>query len=151
MSNKMDLSQFKNLPKEEAKMYVAAAKKDKAALEAQKAKGGPTWTESKQDELTEVTMFLVDAEDLLENWPDNSKYQVPVGSEKCVHLKIFKGTNRYDSRTGKELRKPYVQMFSYAEWQLFKNNHKALGFSIIEVLHDPYNEASAFVDPDMAN
>lgn len=92
-------------------------------------------------------MFLVDAEEALENWGDTegSAYEVPKGSEKCVHLKIFKGTKRYDPMTGKEIRKPYVQMFSYAEWQLFKNTFAGLGYSIIEVLHDPYGEAAAFV------
>lgn len=123
------------------------AQKTKATLEAEKAKAGKAWAADKQEQLTELTMFLVDAEEILETWNDTegSAYKIPAGSEMCVHLKIFKGTKRFDPLTGKEIRKPNVQTFSYAEWQLFKKNFVGLGYSIIEVLHDPYNEAAAFV------
>lgn len=67
------------------------------------------------------------------------------GSEKMVHLRLIFG-RRFDSQTGKEISKPYIQMYSYPEWQLFKSNFKGLGYTIVEVLHDPYNEAAEYVD-----
>ena len=47
--------------------------------------------------------------------------------------------------TGKEESKPCTQLFTFAEWQLFKKNFKGLGYSIMKVLHDPYGEAKDFV------
>lgn len=47
--------------------------------------------------------------------------------------------------TGKEISKPYTQLFTYSEWQLFKNNFASLGYTIMKVLHDPYGEAAKFV------
>ena len=38
-----------------------------------------------------------------------------------------------------------TQLFTYSEWQLFKNNFASLGYTIMKVLHDPYGEAAKFV------
>lgn len=61
-------------------------------------------------------------------------------------LKILKGT-RFNPETGKPLATPYIQLFSYGEFQLFKKGHKALGFKVIEVMYDPYNETQSMVEP----
>ena len=75
---------------------------------------------------------------------EDKGYTPEKGSEKMVHLSIVQG-RRFSSTTGKELSKPFVQKFTYAEWQLFKKNFKGLGYSIMAVLHDPYNEAKDYV------
>lgn len=62
------------------------------------------------------------------------------GTEHLVHLLLQRG-RRYNPNTGKEESTPFIQMFTYAEWQLFKNGHKRLGVLIKKVLHDPYGEA----------
>ena len=47
--------------------------------------------------------------------------------------------------TGKEISKPFIQKFTFAEWQLFKKNFKGLGYTIMAALHDPYGDAEALV------
>lgn len=130
---------------------------------AAKAKGGPAWTKELQDELTEVTETLVDVEEAykeklasIEENPAPEKtteetteklaYKVPKGTEKLVHVRLIKGS-RYNPHTGKLMTKPYMQMFNFGEWQLFKSNFQKLGYRIIEVLHDPYGDAAALATP----
>lgn len=95
-------------------------------------------------------MALVDIEEELENLPaaDKSEGYTPAkGTENLIHLKLLKG-NRYSAKTGKEINPPYKQVFTYSEWQVFKNNFKGLGYVITEVLHDPYNEAAQYVQEE---
>ena len=123
---------------------VEKAKTTKANLEAAKAKNAKAFTEQQQNDLNSVTLYLVDAEEVLaqkeaEAANAQKKTYVPAkGTEKLVHLSIVRG-HRFDSKTGKEKIKPYVQLFTYGEAVLFSKNHSRLGFDIVEVLHDPYN------------
>lgn len=57
-----------------------------------------------------------------------------------VFLKIRKGT-KFDPNTGKPIGVPYVQSFSYGEWLNFSKNFDKLGYTVMEVLYDPYGEA----------
>lgn len=66
------------------------------------------------------------------------------GTEKMVHLKVVNG-RRFSSSTGKEISKPYKQMFTKAEWEVVKKHHRQIGFEIVEVLHDPTGEAYKYV------
>lgn len=127
---------------------------EKANLENAK-KSGKNWTKAMQDELDEVVMFLVDLDEYIEKRSKDSEksapekeaekpYELPKGTEKYVHLSIVRG-RRYDPNTGKPISKAYVQMFTYSEWLLFKKNFRGLGYTIEKVLHDPYNEAAAFI------
>ena len=77
--------------------------------------------------------------------PEAKKYEVPKGTEKLVHVKLSTG-NRYDPKTGKEINKPVPQMFNYGEWQLFKKNYKLLGYTITEVMNDPFKDATPLID-----
>lgn len=95
--------------------------------------------------------MLLDIEDaieekMLEGEPeDEPKGYVPAkGTEKMVHLKIVNG-RRYSSATGKEISKPYKQMFTLSEWNVVKKHHRQIGFEIVEVLHDPTGEAQQYV------
>ena len=118
---------------------------------------GLMWTAEVNDDgmLTdpfEITLLLgmldiVDIEDVLEektSSANSDEYKPKAGTEKLVHLSIVKG-RRFNPMTGKEESKPYIQLFTFAEWQLFKKNFKGLGYSIMKVLHDPYGEAKDFV------
>ena len=100
-----------------------------------------------QEDLDATALYIVDIEDVLEEKTSsisNSEYEPKAGTEKLVHLSIVKG-RRFNPMTGKEESKPYTQLFTFAEWQLFKKNFKGLGYSIMKVLHDPYEEAKDFV------
>lgn len=128
----------------------------KSKLEARKAElleikkaGGKSWTESLQEELDNIAMSIADVEDKIDAIPATAKdelsaYKPVEGTEKMVHLSIVHG-RRFNSMTGKEISKPYTQLFTYSEWQLFKNNFASLGYTIMKVLHDPYGEAAKFV------
>lgn len=100
--------------------------------------------------MSEVTLKLVDIDEALESLakPDTKEGYTPAkGTEKLVHLMLTKG-NRFSAKTGKEINPPYRQVFTFSEWQLFKNNFKGLGYTITEVLHDPYGEAEKYVEKE---
>lgn len=125
--------------------------KEKATLEAAK-KSGVNWTKEQQSRLNSVAMLLVDVETEMEELSEEpgkttgkAPYVPAKGTEKLVHLMLSRG-NRYSAKTGKEINPPYRQVFTYPEWQLFKVHHKGLGYTITEVLFDPYGEAEAYVE-----
>ena len=61
-----NLQQLKTLSYEELSVHKKNADETKAELEALKAKGGKAWTQELQEKLNEVTLFLVDLEEVLE-------------------------------------------------------------------------------------
>lgn len=141
--SKMNLQQLQSKSRKELMEVKAKAEKRQKELEQLKAKGGKDWTIDLQDELNEVTLFLVDVEELIETKEDeqaaSTEYTPKKGTEKLVHAKISKG-RRFDPTTGEEITKPYIQMFTYGEWKLFQQNHKSIGFVVLEVLHNPYDK-----------
>lgn len=154
-----NLQQLKTLSYEELGVHKKNAGETKAELEALKAKGGKAWTQELQEKLNEVTLFLVDLEEALEEKealqveeseqkesyvPQKESYTPQKGTEKMVHLSIVQG-RRFNPMSGKEESAPYIQMFTFPEWQLFKKHFVSLGYSIMSVLHDPYGEAADFV------
>ena len=153
MSQKMDLQQLQSHSLEEVKAYKKEAQKRKAELEALKAKGGKAWTPALQEELDDVALFLVDVDDAIEEKAASTSgetatkttsYNPAPGTEKMVHLSIVRG-RRFNPMTGKEESPAYTQMFTFAEWQLFKKTHKGLGYTIMAALHDPYGDAAELV------
>ena len=142
-----DLSQLKTLSLEELQLYQEQQLQHKAQLEESKAKGGKEWTDELQDKLDEVTLHLVDVEELIEvvsKISASQKYKVQKGTEKHLHL-VISEAKRFDPKTGKSLNRERVQLFSYSEWRVFKKNFVRLGYIIVKILHDPYNEAQDFV------
>lgn len=125
----------------------------KANLEKEK-KAGKNWTEAKQDELDEIVVFIVDLDEYIEGREKNSEQtteakqesssKVAEGTEKLIQVSLIRG-RRYDPATGKLLSKPFIQMFTHSEWQLFKKNFKGLGYTITAVHNDPYGDAAALV------
>lgn len=150
MLQKLELQQLQALSLEDVKLYKKKAVERKAELEAAKAKGGKAWTSDLQEELDEVVLFLVDVDDVIEEKSSASKtqaksdYTPKPGTEKMVHLSLVRG-RRFNPLTGKEESKVFTQLFTFAEWQLFKNNFKGLGYTIMAALHDPYGDAAELV------
>lgn len=149
MSQKIDLQQLQSHSLEEVKAYKSEAQKRKAELEALKTKGGKEWTSELQEELDDVALFLVDADDVIEEkaaikTSSSSSYNPEPGTENMVHLSLVRG-RRFNPHTGKEESKTFTQLFTFAEWQLFKKNYKNLGYTVVAVLHDPYEDAEQFV------
>lgn len=148
-----NLQQLKAHSLEEIKAYKEDAIKRKAELEGLKAKGGEAWTDKLQEELDEAVLFLVDVDEVIEEKlaetsqkteTKASSYVPQKGTEKMVHLSIVKG-RRFNPMTGKEESTPYIQLFTFPEWQLFKKHFRSLGYSVMAVLHDPYGEAAELV------
>lgn len=150
MLQKLELQQLQALSLEDVKSYKKKAVERKVELEAAKAKGGKVWTSDLQEELDEVVLFLVDVDDIIEEKSSASKtqaksdYTPKPGTEKMVHLSLVRG-RRFNPLTGKEESKVFTQLFTFAEWQLFKNNFKGLGYTIMAALHDPYGDAAELV------
>lgn len=150
MLQKLELQQLQALSLEDVKSYKKKAVERKAELEAAKAKGGKAWTSDLQEELDEVVLFLVDVDDVIEEKSSASKtqaksgYTPKPGTEKMVHLSLVRG-RRFNPLTGEEESKVFTQLFTFAEWQLFKNNFKGLGYTIMAALHDPYGDAAELV------
>ena len=121
-------------------------------LQAKKA-NEKAFTKEQQARLSKVTEDIVDLEEQIELAPADeapktattAKYEVPKGTEKLVQVKLSTG-NRYNPKTGKEINKPVPQMFNYGEWQLFKKNYKLLGYTIVEVMNDPFKDATPLID-----
>lgn len=127
----------------ELQAHQMEALQRKAKLEEKKAKDAKNWTEEEQDALDELVMYLVDVEELLEA-AAKTEYVPDKGTEKLLHL-VISETRRFDPKTGKSLNRDRKQLFSYSEWRVFKKNFTRLGYIIVKVLHDPYNEAHEFV------
>lgn len=150
MLQKLEFQQLQALSLEDVKSYKKKAVGRKAELEAAKAKGGKAWTSDLQEELNEVVLFLVDVDDAIEEKQNEAtstaenQYVVKPGTEKMVHLSLVRG-RRFNPLTGKEESKVFTQLFTFAEWQLFKNNFKGLGYTIMAALHDPYGDAAELV------
>lgn len=150
MLQKIELQKLHELSLNNLSNYKTEVEAYKAKLEVLKAKSGKAWTEKQQEELDETVLLLVDVEDVIEEKQKEAtstaknKYVVKPGTEKMVHLSIVRG-RRFNPLTGKEESPAYTQMFSFAEWQLFKKAYKGLGYTIMDVLHDPYGEAAQHV------
>ena len=69
----------------------------------------------------------------------------PASSNEKVRVMVAFG-DRFSKRTGKEINPPTERVFSFGEWQLFKKNHKLLGYTITGVVNDPYGDAAALVE-----
>lgn len=156
MLQKLELQQLQALSLEDVKSYKKKAVERKAELEAAKAKGGKAWTSDLQEELDEVVLFLVDVDDIIEEKQKEAtsttknEYVIKPGTEKMVHLSIVRG-RRFNPMTGKEESPAYTQMFTFAEWQLFKKTYKGLGYTIMAALHDPYGDAAELVQKVINN
>lgn len=73
-----------------------------------------------------------------------SAQEAKTASDKVVVMVAF--GDRFSKRTGKEVNPPQKRYFSYGEWQLFKANHKLLGYAITDVINDPYGDAAGLVE-----
>lgn len=65
-------------------------------------------------------------------------------SGKVVAMVAF--GDRFSKRTGKEVNPPQKRYFSFGEWQVFKQNYKLLGYSIISIINDPFGGAADLVE-----
>lgn len=124
---------------------------NKKRLEALKTKAGASWSADSQVELDNCINNIEYINEQIDEYnkseadkSESTAYVVKKGTEKMVHLELVHG-KKFDPMTGKLISSPFVQMFTYSEWSLFKNNFKSLGYTIIKILHNPYEDASDLV------
>lgn len=94
-----------------------------------------------QKELDEVAEQVADLEEQIELLGDDEPqgYVPEKGTEHLIHVRITRG-KKFDENTGKEISKPYVQMFTYVEFKNFKEKADLIGYSIDEILYNPYKD-----------
>lgn len=68
--------------------------------------------------------------------PEAEAFTPPAGQEGMVFAIIEKGP-AFSAQTGERLSVPYQYATNPRQWSIFLNNHKALGFTIQEILHLP--------------
>lgn len=148
MYQKMEIQDLQKLGLKEVKAYRKRLEGRKTELAQLKAKGGDAWNHELQDELDGLVLDLVDVQNLLKKKTASEKQAAPAApaapkteADMLVRLKIVRG-RRFNPATGQEESEPYVQTFTFAEWQLFKKNFRSLGYAIVEVLNDPYGDAT---------
>lgn len=154
MFQKLEPKQLQELSYDDLVAHKTEAEEFKAKLEAAKAKGGKAWTVTAQEKLDDLVVYIVDLDDAAEEKkPKTEEAKVvekpkvlPKGWANHVVLKVVRG-RRFNPMTGTEESQPYQQIFSFAEWQNFKKHHASLGYTIVEVLNDPWGDAAAFVEP----
>lgn len=112
-----------------------------------KSESPTKWNETLQAQLDGIAEQIVDVQEEIENLPKATiadGYSPEKGTENLIHIKIFQGA-RFDKKTGNEIVTPRPVMMTQGEWKLFKENHERLGYSISEVLYDPYNEVEPYL------
>lgn len=109
-------------------------------------------TDEEQSRLTEVSLQLLDHEEAEEAAEEVAKalelkkageqakskkaeYTAPEGEENFVHVSQWKG-DAFDPKTGNPTNTKHIQKYGKAEFENFKKNAAALGYSF-EVLYQP--------------
>lgn len=155
MQNKLDLAQLRGKTAVELNAVMADVMSRHKELSSLKSKGSKEWTKALQEELDDLTLFIVDLTDLIAMTEQHEKYKafiqvneeaikkssyiVSPGTENMVHLELMKG-HKFDPNTGKEISKTFVQIFSYNEYQIFLKHHVSLGYKIINELYNPFKK-----------
>lgn len=134
-----------------------------------KLKATEPLSEQDQVELDEITDKLFDLEEQLENFgkepepksgeeteqkqdpePETPKKpeppapvieQRPKQREDVLRLKIQVG-DRFSAKTGKEINPPFEQTYTRSEWNNFKQHFAKCGYTVAEVIYDPWGEAT---------
>lgn len=134
--------QSKNL--EELQQTLKALESERDTLTAAQKAGGKNWTTEKQARLEAVLLEIMDTQDDIAELTEpkeeeavTPKNYVPKkGTERFYHVQMTKG-KKFDPNTGKQLNKPFIQMYTQSEYKHFEKFGKALGYCNIVVLWDP--------------
>lgn len=93
-----------------------------------------------QNELDELALYCLTLDrqraltEAVENLSNSSKSE-----QKFAVLKISRG-RRFNPNTGKREAPVFSQTFTASEYRLFMANHKSLGYTIEEVVSNPFAE-----------
>ena len=149
MFQKKNEKELENLKPEELAAHQKELMVRKAEL-LQKKKDGVI-ADEEQTELEELAVYLV-AVGKLAKKPEQAKpeqqkseqakphaYVPPKGEENVAVLSLTKG-RRFNPDTGKREAPVFTQKFSASEYRLFMAHYKSLGYTIEEVIYNPFEK-----------
>lgn len=142
MQEKLTQASLEAMSQEKRNSLVASLNAEIAALSATEALSE---ADTKRLEKCKATIAMIEqigasGEGKAEGpEPKVATYVPEKGAEKKVHAIIRKGS-KFDSETGKRLGIDEKQYFSFGEWRAFKNNCSSLGYEIVKILYNPFEE-----------
>ena len=149
MFQKKNEKELESLKPEELAAHQKELMVRKAEL-LQKKKDGVI-ADEEQAELEELAVYLV-AVGKLAKKPEQAKpeqqkpeqakphaYVPPKGEENVAVLSLTKG-RRFNPDTGKREAPVFTQKFSASEYRLFMAHYKSLGYTIEEVIYNPFEK-----------
>lgn len=149
MFQKKNEKELESLKPEELAAHQKELMVRKAEL-LQKKKDGVI-ADEEQAELEELAVYLV-AVGKLAKKPEQAKpeqqkpeqakphaYVPPKGEENVAVLSLTKG-RRFNPDTGKREAPVFTQKFSANEYRLFMAHYKSLGYTIEEVIYNPFEK-----------
>ena len=159
MYQKKNKEELESLKPEELAVHRKELMVRKAEL-LQKKKAGAI-TDEEQSELDELAVYLVAVdklaakkpttglgatapeveqlklEELKPEQPKASSYIPPKGEENVAVLRLTKG-RRFNPDTGEREAPVFTQKFNASEYRLFMAHYKSLGYTIEEVMYNPF-------------
>ena len=149
MFQKKNEKELESLKPEELAAHQKELMVRKAEL-LQKKKDGAI-ADEEQAELEELAVYLVAVGKLAkkseqakpeQQKPEQAKphaYVPPKGEENVAVLSLTKG-RRFNPDTGKREAPVFTQKFSANEYRLFMAHYKSLGYTIEEVIYNPFEK-----------
>lgn len=149
MFQKKNEKELESLKPEELAAHQKELMVRKAEL-LQKKKDGVI-ADEEQAELEDLTVYLVAVGKLIrkpeqqkpeQQKPEQAKshtYVPPKGEENVAVLSLTKG-RRFNPDTGKREAPVFTQKFSANEYRLFMTHYKSLGYTIEEVIYNPFEK-----------
>ena len=146
MFQKKNEEELKSLRPDELAVYQKALMIRKAEL-LQKKKSNAI-TDEEQTELEGLAVHLVTVDKLVKNGgkpaeeaqaekPAKPTYIPPKGEENTAVLRLTKG-RRFNPDTGQREAPVFEQKFNASEYRLFMAHYKSLGYTIEEVVYNPF-------------
>lgn len=145
MFQKKNEKELENLKPEELAAHQKELMVRKAEL-LQKKKDGVI-ADEEQAELEDLAVYLVAVGKLVKRpttteKPEQAKphaYVPPKGEENIAVLSLTKG-RRFNPDTGKREAPVFTQKFNANEYRLFMEHYKSLGYTIEEVIYNPFEK-----------
>ena len=144
MFQKKNEKELESLKPEELAAHQKELMVRKAEL-LQKKKDGAI-ADEEQAELEDLAVYLVAVGKLIkkpeQQKPEQAKphaYVPPKGEENVAVLSLTKG-RRFNPDTGKREAPVFTQKFSANEYRLFMAHYKSLGYTIEEVIYNPFEK-----------
>lgn len=145
MFQKKNEKELANLKPEELAAHQKELMVRKAELLQKKKDGVIAYEE--QAELEGLALYLVAVDKLTKKptataKPEQTKphtYVPPKGEENIAVLSLTKG-RRFNPDTGKREAPVFIQKFNANEYRLFMAHYKSLGYTIEEVIYNPFEK-----------